>query len=113
MTRCRAAAEPHVRRMIRPRAKTYAAIVLVVLPFVLDWLTWNSPIGLVGLLLYNVYYLPLSWIGGPFFSHAAEIGVVPHLPGRVLAAVFYSGVVFLVFAAWGSLRLHRRTEGTN
>ena len=103
-----------VRRMIRTGAKTYAAIVLVVvLPFVLDWLTWNTPIGLLGLLLYNIYYLPLSWIGAPFFSHAAEIGVVPHLPGVVLAGVFYAGVVFLVSAAWGRLRLHRRTEGAN
>jgi hypothetical protein len=100
--------------MIRPSAKTYAAMVFaVLLPFVLDWLAWNTAMGLLALLLYNIYYLPLSWVGAPFYSHAAEIGVVPHLPGHILAALAYAAVVLAISAAWSRSRLRRQTEGTN
>jgi hypothetical protein len=68
--------------------------IVVTLPLLLYWATWNTDLGLIGLFFYNLYYAPLSWIGLPFFDSAVEIGVVARWPGFVLAAVIYSALLY-------------------
>lgn len=52
-------------------------------------------LGLYGLLLVNIAYYPLSWIGQPFFICNSEIGCYPRILGRILMIVTYTFAYFL------------------
>jgi hypothetical protein len=41
-------------------------------------------IGLFGLLLTNIVYFPISWIGEHFFNCNGEVGCLPKEYGRIL-----------------------------
>ena len=41
-------------------------------------------IGLFGLLLTNIVYFPISWIGEPFFNCNGEVGCLPKEYGHIL-----------------------------
>lgn len=44
-------------------------------------------IGLMGLVLINIIYFPISWLGEPFFVCNSEVGCYPGMYGRILMAV--------------------------
>jgi xanthosine utilization system XapX-like protein len=41
-------------------------------------------IGLIGLVLINIIYFPISWLGEPFFVCNSEVGCYPRIYGRIL-----------------------------
>jgi len=57
------------------------------------WLLLISPlacevsmgfIGMIGLVLTNIVYFPISWLGEPFFNCNGEVGCLPKEYGRIL-----------------------------
>ena len=44
-------------------------------------------LGLMGLVLINIIYFPISWLGEPFFVCNSEVGCYPRMYGRILMAV--------------------------
>ena len=41
-------------------------------------------IGMIGLVLTNIVYFPISWLGEPFFNCNGEVGCLPKEYGRIL-----------------------------
>lgn len=41
-------------------------------------------IGMIGLVLTNIVYLPISWLGEPLFNCNGEVGCLPKEYGRIL-----------------------------
>ena len=44
-------------------------------------------IGLMGLVLINIIYFPISWLGEPFFVCNSEVGCYPRMYGLILMTV--------------------------
>jgi hypothetical protein len=108
-----------VRRMIcRHRKLVIIVVCVTILPFLLELLTQLTPdIGLIWFFAHQLYYLPLSEIGEPFFIPDSEVGFWVQWPGRLLAMIVYgAGVVLLVraYARWRT-RGHetRRADNAN
>jgi len=117
--RCQRRCAPHarpvtstVRRMIRRHRKLAIITVCVTLfPFVLELLTWLTPdIGLIWFFFHQLYYLPLSEVGQPFFVPDSEVGFWVQWPGRVLAVVVYGGGVILLARAYVRWRARSTPE---
>ena len=49
-------------------------------------------IGLIGLVLINIIYFPISWLGEPFFICNSEVGCYPRMYGRILMTAL---IIFL------------------
>jgi hypothetical protein len=80
---------------------------VVALPFILDALMrWVEMHALAWFLPHQLYYLPLSWLGEPFFRPDSEVSFWVTLSGRVLAAVVYSGLLIGIRWLWR----RRKTE---
>lgn len=41
-------------------------------------------VGIIGLVLKNIVYFPISWLGDPFFTCNSEVGCFPKDYGRIL-----------------------------
>jgi hypothetical protein len=102
-----------VRRMLRHHRKVViVAGCVILLPFVLELLIRLTPsIGLIWFLPHQLYYLPLSEIGEPFFIADSEVGFWVQWPGRVLAVVVYGGC--LVLLVWAYARWRGRNGSEN
>ena len=96
----------------RHRKLVISTVCVTLLPFVLELLTWLMPdIGLIWFFPHQLYYLPLSEIGEPFFVPDSEVGFWVQWPGRVLAVVVYGGG--LVLLAWALSRWRARNGPGN
>ena len=57
--------------------------------------------GMLWLLLYQLYYLPLgSWMGQPFFVPDSELSYVVRVPGVILTVVVYTGAYLGALQLW-------------
>jgi hypothetical protein len=62
-------------------------------------------LGLMLLVLYLGYYVPLWWMGEPYFRFSSDIGWwLPAVPGMLAAAVIYSLVYWAAVATWLAVR---------
>src|SRR5690242_2696297 len=52
--------------------------------------------GLLWLVSNQLYYQPYSWLGAPYFVYESDIGFWVQWPGRIVAAIAYTGLFFLV-----------------
>jgi hypothetical protein len=93
----------------RHRKLVIVAICVTLFPFVFELLTRLTPdIGLIWFLPHQLYYLPLSEIGEPFFVPDSEVGFWVQWPGPVLAVVVYGGGLLLL--AWAYARWRARVR---
>lgn len=98
-----------MRTLIRHRKLFTIAGCVTLLPFLLERLAWLMPnIALVWFLPHQLYYLPLSGLGEPFFIADSDVGFWVQWPGRILTAVVYAGS--LVLCAWAHLRWRVRNR---
>ena len=69
----------------------FVLLTLATLPLILGLGSVFLPdIGLIFLFIENIIYLPLSWIGSPFFDYITDIGgYLPTILGRILSICFY------------------------
>ena len=71
-------------------------LVLVSIPILLYLSTFV--LGLIGLVIYWGYYIPLWKLGEPFFKYSSDTGwYYPTLYGNVLAACVYSISYWLIY----------------
>ena|SRR6185503_4101200 len=77
--------------------RTYLLAVVLLWPLFF-WLIADVDFerGLVWLAFHHVYYMPLSWLGSPFFVPDGDLGFWVKWPGRVRAAIVYAAVFFAV-----------------
>ena len=68
--------------------------ILAIAPLILEAGYRIGPdIGMIYLLVENIIYLPLLWIGEPFFEYTADIGgYLPSISGRVLMTLVYGSI---------------------
>jgi hypothetical protein len=96
--------------MIRvSRSRIVVVLVVVLWPFFFDWLAQvniNGP-GLIWFLLHQLYYVPLSWVGPPFFVPDPEVQFFVQTSGRLLAAVVYVGLFLGIVMLVDSRRSRR------
>jgi hypothetical protein len=81
--------------------------VLLAWPALFQWLAianYNGP-ALIWFVLHQIYYLPLSWVGPPFFVADSEVQFFVQWPARMLTALIY-GLLFWAVA----LVLDRRSK---
>jgi len=74
-----------------------AIIILFPLPFHLLFLADAYGLGMIWLLVHQIYYLPLSWLGVPFFIPDSDMSFVVSPVGRLFVAVFYVLVFIAIF----------------
>jgi len=68
-------------------------LLLISIPLVVEIsMAW---IGLIGIMLTNVVYFPISWLGEPFFVCNSEIGCLPREYGRFLMFLLINISYFL------------------
>jgi len=71
--------------------------LLLVFPFIfLGLMNIDGERGLIWLLIHQMYYLPLSWIGEPFFKFDSEVSFFVSYLGRIFTAVFYLLLILLL-----------------
>ena len=70
--------------------KYYTLGILIIFPYlVMALMSLDEPRGMIYLLLHQFYYLPLSWLGEPFYKLNADISYSVLVAGRVTSAIFY------------------------
>jgi hypothetical protein len=94
------------------KAKRYSNPLWIALLVILLWpglfyalMHLIPSLGMLWLLLYQIYYLPLgTWISQPFFVPDSDISFQVRLPGAILAAIVYSLVYIGAIELWRSCR---------
>ncbi len=68
--------------------------ILAILPLILESAHRIGPdIGMIYLLVENIVYFPLLWLGEPFFKYTTDIGgYLPNTIGRVLVSTVYGSI---------------------
>jgi hypothetical protein len=96
------------------KAKRYSNPLRIALLVILLWpvlfyvLMHLIPVlGMLWLLLYQIYYLPLgAWMRQPFFVSDSDISFQVRLPGVILTAIVYTLVYIGAIELWRTSR-HR------
>ncbi len=94
------------------KAKRYSNPLRIALLVILLWpvlfyalMQLIPSLGMLWLLLYQIYYLPLgTWMSQPFFVPDSDISFQVRLPGVILAAIVYSVVYIGAIELWRSCR---------
>lgn len=68
-------------------------LILILIPLLCELSMFF--IGGGGIILVNIAYFPLSWIGRPFFICNSEIGCYPSNYGRIFMIIVYSLIYFI------------------
>ncbi|WP_394148606.1 hypothetical protein [Shewanella atlantica] len=82
-------------------------LVIVSFPYILWALENNVEWGLIPLAVEIVFFLPISWVGEPFFTYTSDIGgSLPSAMGRFVGVISYS--IFY----WGLYQLFSKYRKT-